>query len=270
MPAEDLKSAINAYWTAEPCGTRDVSAADRALHFREIERERYTLEPYIPSFAGFDCGRGKRVLEIGVGAGTDFVNWIRHGANGCGIDLTAQGVRLTLERLRLEKLNADVMQADAENLPFPANHFDIVYSYGVLHHSPDTARAVTEVHRVPKSGGTARIMVDHINGLVCWLVWAAHCLLHLRPWRGRRWAICRYLESPGTKAYSIPEAKELFSSFTAATFRTQLGHGDLLLMRPNARYRKWYHRLVWKLYPRWAVRLTGSRFGTGLLIEAIK
>jgi ubiquinone/menaquinone biosynthesis C-methylase UbiE len=265
-----MKSAVQTYWNTEPCGIRGVRAADRILYFKEIERERYTLEPYIRSFARFESGRGRTVLEIGVGAGTDFVNWVRHGADAWGIDLTAQGVRLTLERLTLDRLDADVLQADAENLPFPSDHFDIVYSYGVLHHSPDTAQAVSEVLRVLKPGGNARIMIYHINGVVCWLVWVAHCVIRLRPWKGRRWAIYRYLESPGTKAYSIPEAKALFSRFAAVTVRTQLGHGDLLLMKPNAKYRKWYHRLAWRLYPRWAVRLAGNRFGTGLLIEAIK
>jgi len=243
---------------------------DRKTFFDEIEEERYRWEPYIFDFARFAEGKGKLLPEIGVGAGTDFVNWVRHGAKCCGVDLIGQGVRLTLERLRLEELRVDVLQADTEKLPLPSDQFNIVYSYGVLHHSPHTAQAIAEVHRVLSPGGTARIMIYHVNGLVCWLIWICHCLARLRLWKGRRWAICRYLESPGTKAYSIPEAKALFARFSAVTLRTQLSHGDLLLMRPHAKYRNWYHRLAWQLYPRWAVRLGGNRFGTGLLIQATK
>jgi len=69
------------------------------------------------------------VLEVGVGAGTDFVNWVRADAQACGVDLTPAGVALTRERLALEGLQADVRVADAEALPFPDGMFDIVYSW---------------------------------------------------------------------------------------------------------------------------------------------
>src|SRR5687767_2070412 len=125
------KQQIREYWEAEPCGTRGVSPQDRKRFFDQIERERYEWEPYIPMYARFERGAGKRLLEIGVGAGTDFINWVRHGALATGVDLTERGVRLTTERLSLEGLAADVRQADAENLPFESNVFDIVYSNGV-------------------------------------------------------------------------------------------------------------------------------------------
>jgi len=266
----DLKSAVRAHWQSEPCGTRNIGAEDRQAFFNRIEQERYTLEPYIPPFARFEEGRGKKVLEVGVGAGTDFVNWVRHGAQATGVDLTEQGVQLTRERLGLEGLAADVQVGDAENLCFADNSFDLIYSYGVLHHSPNTAQAVREVYRVLKPGGRARVMIYHAHGCVGFMLWGVHCLARLRPWKGPRWAMYNYLESPGTKAYTKAEARELFSCFSRIEVRTQLGHGDLLTMGPYQKHRKWYHRLVWALYPRWAIRLIGDRLGTGLLIEAVK
>ena len=82
--------------------------------------------------------------------------------------------------------------------------------------------------------------------------------------------MAHYLESPGTKANTVPEARALFANFHSSTIRTQLSHGDLLQMRPGAKYQGWKYRLAWRLYPRAAIRLLGDRLGTGLLVEAVK
>src|SRR5260370_37108854 len=141
LPLE-LKSLVKAHWEQEPCGTRGLISEDRLEFFRRLEHERYELEPYIPPFAQFELGRGKQVLEIGVGAGTDFVRWVRAGADATGIDLTEHGIALVRERLKLEGLSAKLQVADAETLPFETGSFDIVYSYGVIHHTPNTIKAV--------------------------------------------------------------------------------------------------------------------------------
>ena len=267
---EKLKESVRRHWDAQPCGTRDIPEDHRASFFAELERERYAWEPYIPKFAQFSRGRGRDLLEIGVGAGTDFINWVRQGARATGIDLTERSVELTRERLTLEGLNADVRGADAEQLPFADESFDIVYSYGVLHHSPDTARAVGEVRRVLRPGGTALIMIYHVPSWVGIMLWTLHCAARLRPWRSLRWAVYHHLESPGTKAYTKREARAMFNGFREVRVRTQLSHGDLLLMRPTEKYSGALHRAVWRLYPRWLVRRTGNVLGTNLFIEAVK
>lgn len=266
----DLKAAVRAHWEQQPCGTRELPTDDRRRFFADLERERYALEPYIRDFARFEEGRGKRVLEIGVGAGTDFVQWARSGADLTGVDLTAAGVALTRERLALEGLRADVDVADAERLPFSDASFDLVYSYGVLHHSPDTARAIAEVHRVLRPGGVARVMVYHHPSWVGLMLWGVHCLARARPWKSPRWAVYHHLESPGTKAYTVAEAERLFAMFKKVDVRTHLSHGDLLQMRPSDRYRSLPHRLAWRMYPRRLVQRTGHALGTLLLIEAVK
>lgn len=266
-----LKQQIREYWEAEPCGTRGVSPEDRKRFFDQIEKERYEWEPYIPQYAKFERARGKKLLEIGVGAGTDFINWVRSGAIATGIDLTERGVRLTRERLALEGLSADVRQADAENLPFESNTFDIVYSNGVLHVPPDPARAIEEAHRVLKPGGSFVGLIYNVNSWVGFMLWGVHCLAKGRPWKSPRWAIYHYLESPGTNAYTVKETRALFSRFSQVDVRTQLGHGDLLLMRPGEKYnRSRVYLLLWKLWPRWLIRRLGNRFGMAMIIEAIK
>ncbi len=269
-PTESLKDSVRAHWEAETCGTRGVDTGDRKAFFDQIERERYEWEPYIRPFAQFERGRGKRVLEVGVGAGTDFINWVRNGAIASGVDLTERGVELTRERVALEGFTADVQQADAERLPFEDNTFDIVYSYGVLHHSPHTVRAISEVYRVLKPGGTALIMVYHLESWTTLMLWTLHCLLKGQPWKSPRWAVYQYLESPGTKVYTVDEARTLFGDFSHAKVWTQLAFGDLLKFRLSSKYEHPLHRALFALYPRRLVQFLGDRFGLCLFIEATK
>jgi SAM-dependent methyltransferase len=254
-------TAVRSHWEAEPCGTRDLPEEDRGQFFAQLERERYAAEPYIPSFARFGEHRGERVLEVGVGAGTDFIQWARNGARAIGIDLTTSGTHLTLERLRLEDLSAPIIQADAERLPLRDESIDVLYSFGVLHHSTNPECAFAEAHRVLRRGGTLRAMVYHSNSIGGWM-------LALRWLTTPRRAIARHLESPGTHAYTRREAQRLVKDFRAVSIHAALGSGDLLLMRPSVRYANiaW----LWQFYPRRLIRRFGQRFGFFLLIEATR
>jgi len=265
-----LKRQVAAHWEAEPCGTRGIATSDRRAFFRAIDREREAQEPFIREFAAFDSARGRRVLEIGVGAGSDYVKWLRGGARAIGVDLTAKATALTRERCVLEGVVPALSRTDCEALPFLDDAFDVAYSYGVIHHSPDTRKAVAEIRRVLKPGGVARVMVYHTPSITGVVLWIVHCLLKLRPWRSPRWAVANHLESPGTKVYTVREARALFGAFSSVRIRTVLGTGDLLLMRRSKKYESALARLAWRLYPRWAIRLAGDRFGLGMLIEAVK
>ena len=264
------KDTVRGHWQAEPCGTRGQPTEDRRAFFASIAKERYEQEPYLQNFAQFSVGAGRRVLEIGVGAGTDFHQWVRHGARAVGLDLTQQAVVLTRERLGLEGRAARVLVGDAECLPFPDGHFDLVWSYGVLHHSPDTRTAVSEVWRVLRPGGVARIMIYHVHSWTALNVWLFNCGLHLTWNCSLRAALARYLESPGTKAYTRAEARDLFAAFSRVQIQTRLGPGDLLLMRPLSKYQGALARYAWGLYPRWFIRALGDQFGLAMLIEATK
>ena len=79
-----------------------------------------------------------------------------------------------------------------------------------------------------------------------------------------------HLESPGTKSYTRPEARELLAGFTQIEMQQVFSPGDLLLNQPSERFQGWFYRLVWALYPRRLVRLFGRRFGLFLLIRAHK
>ena len=157
-----LKERVRAFWQAHPCGTKFSDAELGTPEFFErIEAHRYTKEWHIPEAADFAGARGLRVLEIGCGLGTDGTQFARAGADYVGVDLTDAAIELARRRFEIESLPGEFRVADAENLDFAGESFDLVYSHGVLHHTPDTARAVREIHRVLKPGGRAVVMLYH-------------------------------------------------------------------------------------------------------------
>jgi SAM-dependent methyltransferase len=157
-----LKERVRAFWQAHPCGTKFSDAEMGSLEFFErIEAHRYEKEWHIPAAADFAGARGLRVLEIGCGMGTDGAQFAKAGADYTGVDLTEAAIELARKRFALSGLKGDFRVADAENLEFAENSFDLVYSHGVLHHTPDTARAVREIHRVLRPQGRAVVMLYH-------------------------------------------------------------------------------------------------------------
>lgn len=158
----DLKDRVRAFWQAHPCGTKFADAAPGTPLFYElVEEHRYSTEWHIPEAAGFSGTKGLRVLEIGCGLGTDGAQFSKAGADYVGVDLTEAAVDLARKRFEISNLAGQFHTADAEKLDFEDNSFDLVYSHGVLHHTPDTAGAVREVHRVLKPKGRAIVMLYH-------------------------------------------------------------------------------------------------------------
>jgi SAM-dependent methyltransferase len=263
-PNNAQKNDVREFWNADPCGTRYLEGKD---DFEAHARARYALEPYIFDFANFKGSRGLKVLEIGVGMGADYLEWLKAGAQATGIDFSAASIERAHRRCELAGYRPELRVADAENLPFPDNSFDVVYSYGVMHHSPDTQQCVREAWRVLKPGGQARIMVYHHPSLTGLMLWLRYGFL-----RGKslRRAVYDHLESPGTKTYSRSEAAALMDHFQDVQMRLVFSPGDLLLHQPSARFQSRFYRMVWRLYPRTLLRAVGQKWGLFLLITANK
>src|SRR5215510_9519318 len=138
-----LKSRVRAFWQAHPCGTK-FSDADMGTRefFARVEAHRYAKEWHIPDAADFAAANGLRVLEIGCGLGTDGVQFALAGADYTGVDLTDAAIDLARQNFEQRGLQGKFKVADAEKLDFADDSFDIVYSHGVLHHTPDIAVAV--------------------------------------------------------------------------------------------------------------------------------
>ncbi len=210
------------------------------------------------------------MLEIGVGLGADHQGFAEAGARLTGVDLTERAVENTLRRFELLGLKSDLRAADAEVLPFAANTFDLVYSWGVLHHTPDTPRAIEEVRRVLRAGGSARIMVYHKHSMVGFMLWIRYALLTGRVFTSLDEIYARHLESPGTKAYTVAEARRLFAKFASCEIRTVLTHGDLLESESGQRHRGALLSLARAIWPRRLVRALCPAAGLFMLIAATK
>lgn len=149
-----LKDSVRDFWDKASCGEDLYLSSTSREGYCEQAKARYRLEgEMIFPFAHFQDSRGLKVLEIGVGLGADHQQFAQAGALLTGIDLTPRSVAHTRQRLESFGFNPSLKEADAENLPFADYCFDLVYSWGVLHHSPDTQTAVNEVFRVLKWGG---------------------------------------------------------------------------------------------------------------------
>lgn len=285
----DAKHAVHEFWNTASCGEHGYALGpDEHARLAAHAAARYQLEPYLKPFARFADGRGKDVLEIGVGMGADHLEWAKsHPRSLTGIDLTERAIGFTCARLNHAAHHtgnhADITTyhagftsqtyvADAENLPFSDQSFDLIYSWGVLHHSPDTAKAFAEAARVLRPCGTARIMIYHTFSLTGLMLWARYGLLKGRPFLPLATVYSRYLESPGTKAYSVRQARKLCQNagFRHVRIRIQLNHGDLLQGTVGQRHQGRLLSWAMRLWPRWFFRTFTPFLGLYLLIDAEK
>src|ERR1017187_5389788 len=155
MPAsfEDTPiAAVRNYWNSRPCNIRhSTKPVGTREYFDEVEARKYFVESHIPPFAEFERWRGKKVLEIGCGLGTDTMNFARHGAQVTAVDLTEPSLELARRRAKVFGLEDRIqfIRADAEELSasVPVQAYDLVYSFGVIHHTPHPGKVLDEIRK---------------------------------------------------------------------------------------------------------------------------
>ncbi len=254
-----LKDQVKDFWEKSPCGAKDVASVEEgSLEFFEaIEQMRYAGDDCMFDVVEFDRWKGKKVLEVGCGLGTDLLQFARGGAEVYGSDLTWKGVTLTRKRLALYGFPDTVLVADGEHLPFPDDYFDLVYSWGVIHHTPHPAAAAQEIMRVCKPDGRILVMVYHRWSLVVLQAWLFYGLLRGKPWYSATQIIAEHLESPGTRIFTPDEASVLFDGLKSVHIQTLVTRYDLRIGR----------RLF---LPRWLRRLIPSRWGWFMVLKGVK
>ncbi len=235
-------------WNKTPCGTGDYLAGieyGSLKFFDEIRRSRYEVtDTWMKRTIDFNMAKGKKLLEIGHGIGTDLLTFCEGGAEVYGIDITEEHHKLATLNFKLHNKNALLKICDSANIDFPSTYFDVVYSHGVLHHTPDTVRCISEAYRVLKPGGLFILSLYHkysafhvayklfYEGLL-------HGKLKKLGYRGLMATLERGADGihikPLVKTYSKKELKIMLSDFSNVKFkvahfkRDQVPWGDLLV-----------------------------------------
>ena len=261
---------VKKFWEEAACGEKLLLKSESLEGFNDQSRRRYELEPYIKNFAEFKNSRGLKVLEIGLGIGADHEEFAKAGAILYGIDLTERAIALTMKRLSLKNLQSNLEVGDAENLPYQDNYFDIVYSWGVIHHSNDTQKSANEILRVLKPGGEFKIMIYHKWSLVGLMLWVRYAFLTGKLFIGLDKIYYKHLESYGTKAYSRNAGGALFAKAKKVNSKIQLSHGDLLESEAGQRHRGLLLSFAKIIWPRKLLKIVARNFGLFLLIYGTK
>jgi glycosyltransferase involved in cell wall biosynthesis/ubiquinone/menaquinone biosynthesis C-methylase UbiE len=233
------KEEVQDQWNENPVGTQYAKTTTpySLAWFREIEAHRYGVyAPWMPEVMEFDQHANEDVLEIGAGVGTDLSQFAKHGARVTDLDLSAGHLEHAKLNFSLRGLTGRFVHHDAEALPFDDNSFDVVYSNGVLHHTPHTHRVVDEIHRVLRPGGKAIIMMYATYSLHYW--WFLVYKLGLEKAMLQHWSIGEIMSRrvemtqndarPLVKVYSASRLKRMFAKFEdRRVYKRQLMRDEL-------------------------------------------
>lgn len=155
----ELRQKITNYWNNQPCNIRHSSSEIGSLDFfKENSSKRYFVEPHIKDFAQFHLYQGKRILEIGCGIGADAEEFVRHGAEYVGIDISETSLELAKKRFELNDLKGEFILTSGDAIT-NLGKFDLVYSIGVLHHYPEVESTIEQIHQVLNDSGEFKFMV---------------------------------------------------------------------------------------------------------------
>lgn len=266
MTAEMWKEEARRQWNTDHCGGERGDGAEKGSleYFLKVEKDRYgSYAPWMPKAIGFDKYAGKKVVEIGAGLGTDLSQFAKVGALVTDFDLAEGHLNMAKRNFEVRGLKADFHLGDAEKLPFPDATFDVVYSFGVIHHIPDTQLVVDHIHRILKPGGEAIIMVYAKHSFNYWAkdVYQLWWKQNLRKTMTMEEILSANTEfspngaRPLVKVYTAGQCRQLFSKFSKVRVRKyQLTPGEL---------------------PKWMLAIAsadtwGRVMGWNLLINAIK
>lgn len=196
--------AVEDYWNARPCNVKhSAKIKGTKEYYDEVEAWRYKVEPHTKEFPQFERWKGKRVLEIGCGIGTDATNFCRAGADYTGIDLSKESADLTCLRLKTFGLDGKIIIGNAENLDelIGGEKFDLIYSMGVIHHSPNPRAITKQLPNHLTESGEIKIMLYARNSWKNYLIEAGMAQPEAQA------------DCPQAVTYTNKEARNLFDEF---------------------------------------------------------
>ena len=241
-------------------------------YFDEVEARKYFVESHIPGFAEFERWRGKKVLEIGCGIGTDTISFARAGARVTAVDLTEKSLEVARQRARVFGLDNRItfLEANAEKLSdyVPVEAYDLVYSFGVIHHTPHPDLVLEQIRKYVAPQSTVKIMVyNRWSWKVLWILFVYG--------KGQFWKlnqlIAEYSEAqtgcPVTYSYSRAEGRRWLEDHG---FRVTDATVEHIFSYSIPEYKEYRYRKMW--YFRWMpkplFRVLERLFGWHLCLTA--
>lgn len=267
IEVEGEKAHAQQLWTETPCGSLEGDRTT-AEYFAAVDRDRYVrYAPWLPDVMQFERFRGCDVVEIGFGQGTDLMQFARAGARSlAGLDLSSAHLELATRRFGLAGLSADLRLHDAESTwPFPDASKDVVYSFGVLHHTPNPERALAQAYRVLRPGGVILIGLYHRHSLVTarhWLKW-----LLRRGWRAESyekswWRIEGHREDTA--------ARPLVNRYSRQAIRKLVAGAKFTVRRLAVDHAAIHTHPAGRLVPRPIIRAVDRTLGWYVIAEGVK
>ncbi|MEW6667486.1 MAG: class I SAM-dependent methyltransferase [Thermodesulfobacteriota bacterium] len=254
---------VRNFWDRNPlCSHLIPSEPGTEAFFRAFDRMRSDIESdeFVERTLAPSKHRGLWVLDVGCGNGYTLAKFARAGARAMGVDLSYRAVDITRKRMALGRFDIPLVQADAEGLPFRDNSFNLVYSLGVLHHSPHVSKAIREIRRVLRPGGKTVLMLYNKNSVFYRLRIPA--MKYLNP-RFRGWTIqqvCNHLDGAGNplgRFFSREEVRGMMSGFSRFDFQPAYFSHLHFPGKPD-------------IFPQSVCRRIGERFGWFLYVSARK
>jgi 2-polyprenyl-3-methyl-5-hydroxy-6-metoxy-1,4-benzoquinol methylase len=264
---------VRSYWDQRPCNIRhSPKPVGTREYFDEVEARKYFVEPHIPRFAKFERWRDQRVLEIGCGIGTDTVNFARSGARITAVDLSPQSLDLARKRVKTYGLQDQVTfyLGSAEELStfVPVEPYDLIYSFGVIHHTPHPDRVVEQMRQYAKPGTTIKLMVYYRHS------WKVFWIL-MGYGKGQFWRlkelVAEHSEAqtgcPVTYTYTRDEGRALIES---SGFKSTDAFVDHIFPYSIPEYVKYQYvkSWPWSCTPGFAYRWMERHFGWHLCLTA--
>jgi len=263
---------VKSYWDNRPCNVRhSKETPGTELFYNQVEAKKYFVEPHIPVFADFGKWNGKKVLEIGCGLGTETINFARSGAEVTVIELSTGSLDLAKMRAKIFGLQDKIkfFQGNAEELSTFINfeQFDLIWSFGVIHHSPNPEKIIQQIRSFMSPQTELRIMLYYkYSWKVFWIL--------IKYGRGKFWKlkelVAQYSEAqlgcPVTHVYSKSDVKKLLKGFKIKEISIEhIFSWKFPEYKDNIYKKVWYFRWLPKKVFDWLEK----RFGWHLCIRAV-
>lgn len=259
---------VKKFWDDRPCNIKHSNEEIGSIeYFNQVEKKKYFVEPHILKFADFKKWEGKKVLEIGCGIGTDSVNFSRNGADITCVELSEKSLDLCKKRFDVFNLKGKFYLCNAENLVsvVPVEKYDLIYSFGVIHHTTEPIKVVKQIKEYMSKESEARIMLYSKYSWKSFEFFIKHGYkFNFNLKKTIQYFAEAQLGCPVAFTYTKEEVKKLLSDFEIISMEKKHIFPYIIKDYVNHKYSK---RMIFRLLPDFLLNKIESLLGWHMLIR---